>query len=251
MIEDQTLRKRLCELAGQRPRFGTPRLTVLLRQEFGAVNHKRVERLYREERLQLPRKRKKRRRGMKRAPLIQPLRPGQRWSIDFMSDSLSDGRRFRLFCVIDDFSRQALAIEVDTSISGERVTRVLDRLIECYDLPEVLVMDNGPEFTSRAMLLWAEERGVALHYIDPGKPMQNAYVESFNGRVRDECLNPQWFKSLTEARKHIQFWQNDYNKYRPHSSLNYLAPDVFANRWKMQAGLPKLHANLSISPVQS
>lgn len=153
--------------------------------------------------------------------------------------------------IIDDSSRQALAIEVDTSISGERVTRVLDRLIEHHGLPEVLVTDNGPEFTSRAMLLWAEERGIALHYIDPGRPMQNAFVESFNGRVRDECLNPSWFSSLQHARAHINNWRKDYNEKRPHSSLNYLAPDVFANQWKMSAGPSKFNLNLSLTPVQT
>ena len=158
---DQALRARLKELARARPRFGTPRLTVLLRGEFGAVNHKRIERLYREEGLQLPRKRKRRRRGVERVPLDVPSRPYQRWSMDFMADSLFDGRRFRLLCVLDDFSRQCLAIEVATSITGERVTRVLDRLVWHYGLPEVLVMDNGPEFTSRAMLQWAQDRRVA------------------------------------------------------------------------------------------
>ena len=203
------------------PRFGAPLLVVLLRGEFGAVNHKRVERLYREEGLQLPRKRKKRHRGVERVPLEVPSRPYQRWSVDFMSDSLCDGR---LLCVLDDFSRQCLAIEVATSITGERVTRVLDRLVWQHGLPETLVMDNGPEFTSRAMLQWAHDRRVALHYIDPGKPVQNAFVESFNGRLRDECLNTQWFWSVPDARERIEAWRVDYNEVGPHSSLGYRTP---------------------------
>ena len=222
--DDQALRARLKELAREQPRFGTPRLTVLLRREFGAINHKRVERLYREEGLQLPRKRKKRRRGVGRVPLEAPSRAYQRWSMDFMSDSLFDGRRFRVLCVLDDYSRQALALEVAASITGERVTRVLDRLIWQHGTPEFLVMDNGPEFTSRAMFRWASERDVALHYIDPGKPVQNAFVESFNGRLRDEGLNTQWFWSLSDAVERIEAWRIDDNEVRPHSSLGYRTP---------------------------
>lgn len=224
--DEAPLRARLRDLARERPRFGAPRLVVLLRREFGPVNHKRIERLYREEGLQLPRKRKKRR-AMVRVPLSAPERAHQRWSMDFMSDSLHDGRRLRLLNVLDDFSRMALAIELDTSITGERVTRILDRLIAAHGKPEILVVDNGPEFTSRAMLTWADRCGIGLHYIDPGKPIQNAFVESFNGRVRDECLNTQWFGSLWEARQRVEAWRRDYNRVRPHSSLAYRTPRAY------------------------
>ena len=144
-----------------------------------------------------------------------------------MHDSLWDGRRFRLLCVLDDFSRKCLTIEVDTSISGERVTWVLDGLIEQHGRPEVLVMDNGPEFTSRALLCWAEGHRLGLHYIDPGKPVQNAFVESFNGRVREECLSTQWFWSLWDAQDRIELWRLDYNRVRPHSSLAYQTPNTY------------------------
>lgn len=236
--DDGALRQRLRELARERPRFGSPRLTVLLRQEFGRVNHKRVERLYAEERLQLPRRRKRLRRGpVVRVPLVAPTSPHERWSLDFMSDALWDGRRFRLLCVLDDFSRQCLAIEADTSLSGGRVTRVLDRLRDLHGPPRMLVMDNGPELMSRAMLRWAEERGLALHYIEPGKPVQNAFVESFNGRLRDECLGLHWFESLSHARRRLEAWREDYNRCRPHSSLAYATPEECVDRWRRSTEL--------------
>jgi putative transposase len=181
------IRQRLRDLAAGRPRFGSPRLGVLLRQELGVINHKRGERLYAQEGLQLPKRRKKLRRSWSRVmPVAVPTRPLERWSLDFIHDSLRDGRRFRALTVVDDFSRECPVIAVDTSISGQRVTRVLEDLAQFTGLPEVLVMDNGPEFTSKAMLCWAEERGVKLHFINPGKPMQNTYIESFNGKFRDE-----------------------------------------------------------------
>jgi putative transposase len=160
-------------------------------------------------------------------PVEVPTRPLQRWSLDFIHDSLRDGRRFRALTVVDDFNRECPAIGVDTSISGQRVTRVLEELAQRIGLPQVLVLDNGPKFTSKAMLCWAEQRGVKLHFIDPGKPMQNAYIESFNGKFRDECLNQHWFGSLHEAARMIEEWRMDYNLARPHSSLDYLAPETF------------------------
>lgn len=221
------IRQRLRDHAVKRPRFGSPRLTVLLRQEFGAINHKRVERLYAGEGLQLPRRRKKKRRGIRVAPLETPTRAGQRWSMDFVHDSLTDGRRIRALTIVDDFSRESPAIEVDTSIGGERVVRVLEGLKYSCGLPKALVMDNGPEFTSKAMLAWAERTGVELHFIDPGKPTQNACIESFNGKFRDECLNEHWFENLSDARQIVETWRMDYNQVRPHSSLGYVAPEQF------------------------
>ena len=237
--EDDLIRHRLRELAVARPRFGSPRLGVLLCQELGVINHKRVERLYAEEGLQLPKRRKKLRRSFSRVmPVETPTGPRQRWSVDFVHDSLRDGRRFRTLTIVDQFSRECPAIVVDTSISGPRVTRVLDGLAEYTGLPQVMVMDNGPEFTSKAMLYWAERRGVRLHFIDPGKPTQNAYIESFNGKFRDECLNRYWFNNLQEARRMIEEWRQDYNRARPHSSLGYLAPETF-----------RQHHELSLSVV--
>jgi len=226
--EEELIRQRLRDLAAERPRFGSPRLGVLLRQELGIINHKRVERFYAQERLQLPKRRKKlRRSGNRVMPVGAPTGPLQRWSLDFIHDSLRDGRRFRALTVVDDFTRECPVITVDTSISGQRVTRVLEELAQFTGLPKVLVMDNGPEFTSRAMLCWAEQRGVKLHFIDPGKPTQNAYIESFNGKFRDECLNQHWFTDLREAVRMIEEWRQDYNLSRPHSSLGYLAPETF------------------------
>ncbi len=228
------IRQRLRDLAAARPRFGSPRLGVLLRQELGVINHKRVERLYAEEGLQLPKRRKKLRRSFSRVmPLEAPTGPRQRWSVDFIHDSLRDGRRFRALTMVDDFSRECPAITVDTSISGRRVTRVLEELAELNGLPQVIVMDNGPEFTSKAMLCWAQQRGVKLHFIDPGKPTQNAYIESFNGKFRDECLNGHWFNNLQEARRIIEEWRRDYNQARPHSSLGYLAPETFRQQHEL------------------
>lgn len=228
------IRQRLRDLAAGRPRFGSPRLGVLLRQELGVINHKRVERLYAQEGLQLPKRRKKLRRSWSRVmPVAVPTRPLERWSLDFIHDSLRDGRRFRALRVVDDFSRECPVIAVDTSISGQRVTRVLEDLAQFTGLPEVLVMDNGPEFTSKAMLCWAEERGVKLHFINPGKPRQNAYIESFNGKFRDECLNQHWFGNLQEAARMIEKWRKDYNQARPHSSLGYLAPETFRQKQEL------------------
>ncbi len=216
---------RLCELAGERPAFGAPRMTVMIRREFGCVNHKRVERLYTQQGLQLPRRPKRRRRGVQRVvPAELPTAPGQRGSMDFVHDILADGRRFRMLVVVDDYSRECLALEVDTSITGQRVSRVLDRLRDEGRLPQVLVCDNGTEFTSRAMLMWTQRTARKLHFIQPGKPTQNAYCESFNGKLRIECLRQHWFKSLNEARQVIEDWRLDYNHVRPHSALGQMAP---------------------------
>lgn len=223
--EQCRIRSRLRALAQQRPAFGSPRLTILLRREFGAINHKRVERLYAEEGLQLPRRVKRRRRGVQRvAPAVQPMAPCQRGSMDFIHDVLADGRRIRILSVVDDYSRECLALEVDTSITGQRVSRVLSQLKSRGKLPEVLVCDNGTEFTSRAMLMWSHAHAVKLHFIEPGKPTQNAYIESFNGKFRHECLRQHWFRSLAEARQVIENWRYDYNHVRPHRSLGQMTP---------------------------
>lgn len=228
--KNEWLRVRLKELAASRRRFGSPRLQVLLRREGTVVNHKRVERIYREEGLSLRKRKKKRQTAALRIVLPTPTEPNKRWSMDFVSDQLSDGRKFRSLTIVDDCSREAPAIEVDTSLPGKRVTRVLDRLAESRGLPEAIVVDNGPEFSGRELDSWAHKRGVNLCFIRPGKPVENAYIESFNGKFRDECLNEHWFTSLKDAQEKIEAWRKDYNRNRPHSSLGNLTPEEFVKK---------------------
>jgi putative transposase len=193
------------------------------------INHKRTERIYREEGLAL--RRKRRRKGAAGARIVLPpaQRPNERWSMDFVSDSVVTGRRFRALTVVDNFSRECPVIEVDTSLGGARVVGVLERLSETRGLPEVITVDNGPEFVGKALDEWAYRRGVKLNFIRPGKPIENAFAESFNGRLRDECLNTNWFINLKQAREIIENWREDYNQVRPHSSLNNLTPAEYAN----------------------
>lgn len=225
------LTDRMLALARERPRYGYRRLHVLLRREGFAVNHKRIHRLYRREGLMVRRRLRKRLTRAARVSRPLPTQPNERWSMDFMSDQLADGRVFRTLNVVDDFSRQCPAIEVDTSLSGERVVRVLEAAcVEQGACPRSLIVDNGPEFISKALDRWAYRNGVELIFIQPGKPTQNAFVESFNGRFRDECLNEHWFESLKEARAVIEEWRSDYNSYRPHGSLGDLTPEQFAER---------------------
>ena len=224
------LRSRLRTLAEQRTRWGYRRLHVLLRREGVRVNHKRLYRLYREEGLTVRQRRRKRVAWGVRVPLPLAFDPNERWSMDFMADALADGRVFRTLNVVDDFTRECLAIEIDTSLGGERVARVLDRLCGERGRPRVVVMDNGPEFTGHALDRWAYQHGVKLHFIQPGKPVQNAYVESFNGKFRDECLNDHWFTSLADAKQQIESWREDYNRVRPHSALDDLTPEQYRQR---------------------
>ena len=233
---DALLRRRLKELAAKRMRFGYRRLTAMLVQEGMAANHKRVYRLYREEGLAM------RIRQRRRIPWNGvPARPAatkanQRWSMDFVNDCVRGGKVIRMLTVVDDCTRECPAIEVDSSLGGLRVRRVLDRIASERGLPEAIVVDNGPEFRGRVLAAWSEARGVRLEFIQPGKPVQNAYAESFNGRLRDECLNANWFTSLSDARRKIESWRQDYNQQRPHSSLQYLPPAEFARkRVEMQA----------------
>jgi putative transposase len=207
--DDSALRKRLEELAAERRRFGFRRLTVLLRRKGIKDNVKRILRVYREANLQVRRRVKRRVAWGRGNPVPATSKINERWSLDFMHDTLRTGRKIRALNVVDDFTRECLAIEVDTSISGHRVARVLDVIAEHRGYPETLVMDNGTELTSLAMLIWARDRHVRLHYIAPGKPTQNAYVESFNGKFRDECLNENTFDSLGEAREEIERWRID------------------------------------------
>jgi putative transposase len=222
--DDKAIRQRLKELAEQRRRFGCHRLHVILKREGLVINHKRTERIYREEGLSLRLKKRKKKVAMLRVKLPEPQYINQRWSMDFISDSLCTGRRFRALNIVDDFSRESLVIEVDTSIGGARVVNVLERLAELRGLPEVITTDNGPEFAGKALDEWAYRTGVKLHFIRPGKPIENAYIESFNGKLRDECLNENWFFTLKDAREVIEAWRIDYNEFRPHSSLGDLSP---------------------------
>ena len=215
-------------MAAERKRFGSPRLHIMLKREKLVINHKRTERIYREEGLSLRRKLRRKGAAGLRVIMPSPLRLNQRWSMDFVSDRIVTGRRFRALAIIDDFSRECPAIEVDTSLGGTRVVTVLEKLSETRGLPEVITMDNGPEFTGRAMDEWAYRRGVKLNFIRPGKPIENAYAESFNGRLRDECLNTNWFMNLKHARAVIEDWRRDYNEVRPHSSLNDKTPREYA-----------------------
>ncbi len=225
---DATLRERLRELAGERKRFGSPRLHILLKRERLVVNHKKTERIYREEGLSLRRKRRRKGAAGARVMMPAPLMPNERWSMDFVADSIVTGRRFRALAIIDDYSRECPVIEVDTSLGGRRVVGVLDRLAETRGLPGVITMDNGPEFAGRALDEWAYRKGVKLNFIRPGKPIENAFAESFNGRLRDECLNTNWFMNLKHAREVIEDWRKDYNEVRPHSSLKGRTPKEYA-----------------------
>jgi putative transposase len=226
-VDPSELRARLIALAEERRRFGYPRLHTLLRREGFKVNRKLVYRLYREAGLKLRSKRKKGGMSAPRAKQQAATWMNDRWSMDFVSDTLGEGRTIRVLTIVDDYSKLCPAIEVDTSISGQRVSRVLDRAIELHGKPRTIVMDNGPEFTSVALDRWAHARGIALHWIEPGKPTQNAYVESFNGRLRDECLNQHYFENLPDARGLIEAWRQDYNRIRPHMSLGGRSPEDF------------------------
>jgi len=217
------------ELAGQRKRFGSPRLHIMLKREYLVVNHKRTERIYREEGLALRKKRRRKGAAMVRVTLPTPERPNEKWSMDFITDTIVTGRRFRALAIIDQYSRECPVIEVDTSLGGRRVVGVLERLAETRGLPEVITIDNGPEFAGRALDEWAYRNGVKLNFIRPGKPIENAFAESFNGRLRDECLNTNWFMNLKHARDIIEDWRIDYNQVRPHSSLKGMTPVEYAN----------------------
>ena len=225
--DDRALVARMKDLASEYRRYGSPRLHAMLRREGLVENHKRTYRLYTELGLQV---RTKRRRKLPRRDRVAPEvpdRPMQRWSLDFISDQLADHRRFRVLNVVDDHCRLCPGQIVDLSIPGARVARFLDELGLEFGLPEEIVLDNGPEGTSRAMFDWSERTGVRLRFIEPGKPVQNAFVESFNGKFRDECLNLHWFRSLRHAREEIGRWRDHYNTVRPHSALGYLSPMEF------------------------
>jgi putative transposase len=253
--DDAAIRVRLRELASERRRFGYRRLHVLLKREGTRMNHKKLRRLYREERLQVRRRIGRKRAVGLRVPMTVPQGPDQRWSLDFVSDTFIDSRRFRILSVVDDFSRECVALIADTSLSGRRVARELDAAIADRKRPLMIVSDNGPELTSLAILKWWQINFIEWHYIDLGKPQQNAFVESFNGRLRDELLNETLFTSLAHARAMLAAWKHDYNTSRPHSGLGWLTPSEFANhsalckQWPSGAAQPEGSAPMAIAPT--
>jgi putative transposase len=241
---DAALRERLKSLAAERRRFGYRRLAIFLRREGFTCNIKKIRRIYREEKLMVKRRKGRKKATGTRQPLPKPDSINQVWSLDFMSDAFTDGRRFRVLGVMDQCSRECLVIAADTSMPGLRVVRELDLLVQVRGKPGVIVSDNGPELTSRAVLIWAAQNGIDWHYIQPGKPQQNGYTESLNDKIRDECLNEHWFGSLAEARLIVEDWRRDYNHVRPHSSLNYLTPIEFVAKIaaKKSGGMPPDHS---------
>jgi putative transposase len=224
---DEALRARLVELAREKPRFGYRRLHVLLRRSGEPVNHKRLHRVYREAGLAIRRKKRKHcvREGKR---LVARTAANQEWALDFVHDAVECGRTIRVLSAVDAYTRECLALEVDTSFASRRVTRVLEAIIAERGVPQAIRCDNGPELTSRHFLAWCIERQIELVHIQPGKPTQNGRVESFNGRLREECLNLSWFQNLFDARRKIAAWQKEYNEERPHSSLGYKTPKEFA-----------------------
>jgi putative transposase len=238
--DEELIRKRLRKLSETRRRFGCPRLHIMLRREGFMINHKRTERLYKQEGLALRIRRRKKMASLLRTDIPKPGYANHIWSMDFMRDNLSDGRTIKVLSVVDEYTRKCFRIEVDTSINGVRVTRVLSEIAQIEGLPEIIIIDNGPEFISNALDAWAYQRGVKLTFIRPGKPVENAHIESFNGRLRDECLNENWFLTLEHARRIVEEWRIDYNTARPHSSLGNLTPEEFIRREseKFSTGMP-------------
>lgn len=222
--------ERISEIAAVKRCYGYRRIHTLLRREGWTVNRKRTYRLYREAGLAVRRRKRKRIGWVERKPLPKPQRANQSWSMDFVSDGLADGRRLRCLNIVDDCTRECVAIEVDTSMTGTRVKAVLERLADTRGLPRSITVDHGPEFEGQVLDAWAYQAKVHLSFIRPGKPNENAYIESFNGKFRDECLNEHWFLTMTHARREIEAWRIEYNTERPHSSLGDLTPEEFATR---------------------
>jgi putative transposase len=234
--DHSALRIRLRDLAQVRPRFGYQRLHILLQREGWRVNHKCVYRLYLQEGLGLRIKRRKKCVSVARVGVPPPEAPNEVWAMDFVADGLSNGQAFRALTLVDNFTRESLAIEVDFSLTGKRVVEVLERVVKQRGKPQVIKCDNGTEFVSRAVDEWAYRKGVKLEFSRPGKPTDNAYVESFNGRFRQECLDQHWFASIQEARRKIEEWRKDYNQQRPHSALGNQTPKAYKENWQRTRG---------------
>jgi putative transposase len=244
-----SLASQITEVAHLRRRFGYRRIHDVLRPAYPDINHKRIYRLYAQAGLAVRKRRKVKWPSNERQPLLPASAINEVWSMDFVSDSLTNGRRLKLLTVTDDFSRECVDITVDYGISGEYVTRLLDRAALFRGYPAAVRTDNGPEFTSRAFLGWAQAKGIRHLLIEPGKPMQNGYIESFNGKLRDECLNEQWFETLHQARVTVAAWRRDYNEVRPHSSLGRIPPARFAEQHRRLAGDAAQRANDKINPI--
>lgn len=239
----QQLSAKIVEIAQVRRRFGYRRIYDLLRRQFPGVNHKRVYRLYSQAQLAVRKRKKVRRAASERVPLTVASRVNEVWSMDFVSDSLANGRRIKCLTVADDFTHECVDIAVDYGISGQYVTRLLDRAAIFRGYPAAVRTDNGPEFTCRAFIAWAQAHDVRHILIQPGRPMQNGYIESFNGKFRDECLNEHWFETLMQARSEIATWRQDYNEVRPHSSLGRMPPAEFAQRHRSKNQPPPASSN--------
>lgn len=228
--DDSALRDEIKLVAKERRRFGYRRIQVILERKGIFMNHKKLRRIYAEEKLQVRRRGGRKRALGTRKPMVLPDSPNQRWSLDFVNDAFTDGRRFRILTVIDDYTRENIGLVADTSLSGLRVSRELGQIVAERGMPVTIVSDNGTEFTSMAILQWVQNTGMDWHYIAPGKPQQNGFIESFNGKLRDECLNETLFTTLADAKEALKEWKDDYNQQRPHSSLGNLTPQEFAEK---------------------
>ena len=248
--QEEALRLEIVAVAHQRRRFGYRRVHDMVRRQFPGVNHKRVYRLYRAANLAVKKRRKVRRPPSERQPLGVAKRVNEVWSMDFVSDSLANGRRLKCLTVTDDFSHEAVDIAVDFGISGQYVTRLLDQAARFRGYPGAVRTDNGPEFTCRAFIAWTQAHGIEHLLIQPGRPMQNGFIESFNGRFRDECLNERWFETLDQARTEIAKWRRDYNEVRPHGSIGRIPPARFAEQHRRHAGDAARHQTPATNEIQ-
>lgn len=230
---DKKVILRMKELINMQNTMGCVMMHEILKREGLVINHKRTQRIYQEQKLSLKVRKRTRRISQIRLELPEATRPNHRWSMDFVQGALWSGRQFRMLCVIDQFTKECPVIEVDFSLNGQRVARVLDWMVLTRKRPEAITLDNGPEFAGVVLDRWAYKNHVKLDFIKPGKPTQNAFVESFNGKLRHECLNQHYCKTLEEAKEHIEAWRNQYNEFRPHRSLGGLTPDAFASKWQM------------------
>jgi putative transposase len=228
--ENEAIQARMVELAHERRRFGYRRIHVLLRREGVHANHKRIERLYQLAGLAVRKRRRRKYIALERQPLLLPGGPNEVWSMDFVMDRLEDGRKLKALTIVDDFTKESVDIALDHGMGGRYVVRVLEGIVRFRGKPGAIRTDQGPEFTSQALDQWAYRNGVTLKLIQPGKPTQNGYIESFNGKFRDECLNEHWFSTLAEARAIVTAWRRDYNEHRPHSSIGYLTPAEYGAR---------------------
>lgn len=236
---NEKIKNRMKELADKHRRYGHHRLYVLLRREGFMVNYKRTERIYKLENLKLRIRRRKKLASVTRIDLPQPTKPNEHWAMDFLQGSFWNSRRFKTLTVVDVFSKECPVIEVDTSLTGQRVVRVLESLAENRGMPEAITVDNGPEFISNVLDEWAYRRKIKLDFITPGRPVENPYVESFNGKFRDECINQNYFLNLQEAKENIENWRIEYNTFRPHSSLKDLTPQEFLNKYYLTTQTPE------------